>query len=113
VTDGKIFDRISAVEQRYSGARRKPPIEVFRLNRPLAGMVAGRKLRMLADEHFCLVWTVDDWQTVHKSESRTMGYAGYFADMETEPGKAEKLIFTMAWKDHWEGRNFEVLLHAE
>jgi hypothetical protein len=50
---------------------------------------------------------------VHKSESRTMGYAGYFADMETEPGKAEKLIFTMAWKDHWEGRNFEVLLHAE
>ena len=113
VTDGKIFDRISAVEQRYSGAKRKPPIEVFRLNRPVHDMVAGRKLRMLADDHFCLVWTVDDWQTVRKSEGRTMGYAGYFADMETEPGKEGKLIFTMAWRDHWQGHNFEVLLHAE
>jgi glucoamylase len=113
VTDGKIFDRISAVEQRYSGAKRKPPIEVFRLNRPIHDMVAGRKLRMLADDHFCLVWTVDDWQTVRKSEGRTMGYAGYFADMETEPGKEGKLIFTMAWRDHWQGHNFEVLLHAE
>ena len=113
VTDGKIFDRISAVEERYGGAKRAAPIEVFRLQRQLAGIVAGRKLRVLADDHFCLVWTVDDWQSVHRTESHTMGYAGHFADIETEPGTPGKVIFTLAWRDHWDGRNFEVLLHPD
>jgi glucoamylase len=110
VTDGKIFDSLSVIEQRYSRARRSSPIEVFRLDRQLQSIVAGRKLRVLADEHFCLVWTVDNWDTTHRTESRTMGVAGHFADMGTEPGKAGKVIFTLAWRDYWEGRNFEVLL---
>ncbi len=110
VTDGKIFDRVSAVEDRYSQSKRPPPIEVFRLSRPLAAITAGRTLRMLADDHFYLHWTVDNWQTVQKTESRTMGYAGHFADMETVPGVAGKLIFALGWRDHWEPRNFEVLL---
>jgi hypothetical protein len=75
-------------------------------------MVAGRKLRMLADDHFFLVWTLDDWKTHQTMESRDVGYAGHFADMETEPGKAGRLIFTLRWslQDRWEGRNFEVQL---
>jgi glucoamylase len=112
ITDGEIFDRISAVAHRYGGAKRPAPIEVFRLNRQLHSIEAGRKLRVLADEQFCLVWTVDDWQTTHNTQSRTVGYAGHFADMETEPGKAGKAIFTLRWRpyDRWEGRNFEVRL---
>ena len=41
-----------------------------------------------------------------------MGCAGHFADMETEPGQAGRVIFTMKWRlnDRWEGRNFEVRL---
>jgi glucoamylase len=55
---------------------------------------------------------VDDWRTVHTKESATVGYAGHFADLETEAGKAGKVIFTLRWRmnDRWEGRNFEVLL---
>ena len=52
VTDGKVFDCISAVEQRYKGGKRPPPVEVFRLNRQLQSIIAGRKLRVLADDHF-------------------------------------------------------------
>ena len=110
VTDGKIFDRVSAVEERYSQSKRPPPIEVFRLSRPLAAITAGRTLRMLADDYFYLHWTVDNWQTVQKTESRTMGYAGHFADMETASGEAGRLIFALGWRDHWEPQNFEVLL---
>ncbi len=46
------------------------------------------------------------------TESRTVGYAGHFADLETEAGKAGKLVFTLRWRlnDRWEGRNFEVQL---
>jgi glucoamylase len=112
VTDGVVFDRISAVAERYGQGKRRPPIEVFRLERQLHSIPAGRKLRMLADEEFFLVWSVDDWKTVRKAESRSVGCAGHFADMETEPGKAGRVVFTMHWQsqDRWEGRNFEVLL---
>jgi glucoamylase len=114
VTDGKIFDRISVVEQRYGQGKRSAPIEVFRLNRQIDSIPAGRKLRVLADEHFCLVWTLDDWQTVRRTESRAVGYAGHFVDVETESGKAGQVIFTLQWRlnNRWEGRNFEVRLDA-
>jgi glucoamylase len=112
VTDGKVFDRVSAVAERYCRGKRPAPVEVFRLDRQLQSMVAGRKLRMLADDHFFLVWTLDDWKTHQTMESRDVGYAGHFADMETEPGKTGRLIFTLRWslQDRWEGRNFEVQL---
>jgi glucoamylase len=110
VTDGKVFDRISVVEERYGQHKRPAAIEVFRLNRQLQTMVAGRKLRVLADDHFCLVWSLDEWQTVHRMESRTVGYAGYFADIETQSTGDGRILFTLAWRDHWEGRNFEVQL---
>ena len=112
VTDGKIFDRISAVAERYGRAKRRVPVEIFRLDRQVESIPAGRKLRLLADDSFNLVWTVDNWQTVHRAESHAVGYAGHFADMETEPGKAGQLIFTIQWRkdQRWEGRNFEVRL---
>jgi glucoamylase len=112
VTDGKVFDRISAVSERYCNRKRPLPVEVFRINRQRHSMVAGKKLRMLADDRFFLVWTVDDWTTVHMTESRDVGYGGHFADMETEPGKAGRVIFTLRWpqQDRWEDRNFEVRL---
>jgi glucoamylase len=112
VTDGKVFDRISAVAERYGPAKRPCLIEIFRLDRQLPSIVAGKKLRMLADEHFFLVWTLDDWKTVHSMDSHNLGCVGHFADMETEPGSAGRVIFTLKWRlhDRWEGRNFEVRL---
>jgi glucoamylase len=115
VTDGKVFDRISVVAERYGAGRRPSPLEIFRLERPVESMPAGSKLRFVANEHFSLVWTVDDWQTVRHLESHHVGCAGHFADMESEPGQSGRLIFTMKWRlnDRWEGRNFEVLLEPK
>jgi glucoamylase len=114
VTDGRVFDRISVVAERYGHGKRSSPIEVFRFERQVEAMPAGRKLRLVANDHFYLVWTVDDWKTVRTKESRHVGCAGHFADMETEPGQAGRLIFTMKWRlnDRWEGRNFEVRLDS-
>jgi glucoamylase len=112
VTDGRVFDRISAVAERYGAGKRSSPIEVFRLDRTVEAIPAGSELRLVANDRFYLVWTVDDWKTVRNKESRPVGCAGHFADMETEPGQAGRVIFTMKWRlsDHWEGRNFEVRL---
>jgi glucoamylase len=112
VTDGQVFDRISAVAERYCHGKRGTPVQVFRLNRQFDRMLAGSKLRVCADEHFCLVWTMDNWQTTRSTESRTVGFAGHFVDLQTQPGQAGELIFTFRWhqNDRWEGRNFEVRL---
>ncbi len=112
VTDGEVFDRVSAVAVRYGNGKRSTPIEVFRLNRQVQSIPAGRKLRILADDRFSVIWTTDDWRTEQKTESHTVGYPGYFADLHTETGKAGRLIFTLHWQldDRWEGRNFEVQL---
>jgi glucoamylase len=107
-----VFDRISVVAERYGRRRRPSPIEVFRLDRQIQAMAAGATLRIVANDPFSLVWTVDDWKTVRTKESRLAGCAGHFADMETEPGQAGRVIFTMKWRqdNRWEGRNFEVRL---
>jgi glucoamylase len=112
VTDGKIFDRISVVAERYGQGKRKSSLEVFRFERQLQAMPAGGRLRILANDQFLLVWTLDDWATVRTTDSRHLGFAGHYADVETEPGKAGRVIFTFKWRqiDRWEGRNFEVRL---
>jgi glucoamylase len=112
VTDGQVFDRISAVAERYCQGKRGTSVEVFRLNRQIDHIVAGSKLRVLADEDFILVYTVDNWQTTLTTDSRTVGFAGHFVDLETQPSQAGELIFTFHWQRHdrWEGRNFEVRL---
>jgi glucoamylase len=112
ITDGEVFDRISVVADRYSHGRKTPVIEVFRMDRQIKAVAAGRTLRMLSSEPFTLVWTVDDWKTTHTANSRGVGCLGQVADMDTKPATAGKVIFTIKWRssDRWEGRNFEVRL---
>jgi hypothetical protein len=102
------------VADRYGRGKRRSLVEVFRIERQVKKMVAGRTLRILADDHFALIYTVDDWQTVYTEQSRSMGVAGHFVDVKTEPNQAGSVIFTMHWgqSDRWEGRNFEVRLDA-
>ena len=112
MTDGKVFDRISVVAERYGKGKRKSPIEIFRFERQIKAMPAGGRLRILANDQFYLVYTLDDWTTVRTADSRHLGCAGHVADIETESGKPGRLIFTFKWRqsNRWEGRNFEVRL---
>ncbi len=112
VTDGQVFDRISVVAERYGSKKRPTPVEFFRFDRPVRSMIAGRKLRLVAEEHFTAVWTVDDWKTTRSTDSHNLGCAGHYADLETATGSPGQLIFTFHWRsgDRWEGRNYEVQL---
>ncbi|HTZ57792.1 MAG TPA: glycoside hydrolase family 15 protein [Acidobacteriaceae bacterium] len=112
VTDGQVYDRISVVAERYGRVKRSTPIEIFRLDRQVQSIPAGRRLRMLAQDHFLLLWTDDDWKTVRTTESRRVGCIGHFADMDTQASIAGRVIFTMKWSldNRWEGRNYEVRL---
>ncbi len=112
--DGRVFDRIAAVEDRYANGRPPCKLEIFKLRRPVKSIPAGFTLRIIAQKHFRALWTLDDWNTVIATESNTVGHAGAFADMPTHAEQAGKLSFTLFWpeENRWEGHNYDVALDA-
>ena len=127
--DGKVFDCIPIVAERYARGNRPPSnIEVFKVaRRQIRRMTAGKTLRVTSAERFRVVWTLDNWQTNNVSDSTQVGYAGSYADLPTAPEQTGALSFTLFWPDgngstpagsdespgtqgRWEGRNFDVAL---
>jgi glucoamylase len=112
--DGKVFDCISVVKDRYGVAPGERTfqcnIEIFQTSRPVAQIAAGRTLRVVDTARFRMLYTVDNWATSVTVQSHPVGYAGSFSDIATTPGQAGKIIFTFYWpeQDKWLGRNFEV-----
>jgi glucoamylase len=127
-TDGKVFDCIPIVAERYALGNHPPSqIEVFKVaRRQIRTMTAGKSLRITSASRFRVIWSADNWQTSHVSDSTQIGYAGSFADLPTAPEQTGSLSFTLFWPDNdgsvpagdgaspgsgrWEGRNFDVAL---
>jgi glucoamylase len=109
-TDGRVFDRVDAVAERYARPRARGTIEVWRHDRQIMRMEAKRRLRVEADEIFELRWTADGWKTVHTTEAMAVDSCGFYAD--AAPGVGERLEFTLYWprRGTWEGRNYSVLI---
>jgi glucoamylase len=118
-SDGRIFDLISVVEDRYakpaSERSFKSLIEVFQVTRQITTMAAGLMLRIMDPNRFRVTYTFDDWATQATVESHTVGYPGCYADIATSPNSAGKIIFTLYWpgEDRWLGRNQEIKLVHE
>jgi len=116
--DGKVFDRIDPVYERYcepeGRKRRRVNLEIYTLKRPIQRIAAGGTLRILDEKRFDLIWTADGWQTKHTVMSRSLGSAGFSADIDAPPetGKTEggMLQWTLHWteQDAWLGYNVEV-----
>jgi glucoamylase len=119
VTDGKVFDRISVVEERYAvpADKRtfKSTLQIFQLSRPISAMACGCTLRILDPNPFRVVYTLDNWATKNAADSRSVGRAGSYLDIPTKPGECGKIIFTLHWAegDRWLGRNCEVNVLAQ
>jgi glucoamylase len=116
--DGKVFDRIDPVYERYSEPagreRRRTDLEIYTRSRPIQQMAPGETLRIMDDKRFELVWTADDWHTTHTTTGRTLGCAGYSVDIKP-PAESSKLQWTLHWPepDSWLGYNVEVRVEAK
>jgi glucoamylase len=110
-TDGRVYERISVVEERYTGPNRhRGNPEIFKLRRPLKQVRAGATVRVVAFNRFRVLWTVDGWANVTTQESVHVGFPGAFADLHLPTGQSGSLSFTLFWpaENRWEGRNFDV-----
>jgi glucoamylase len=119
VVDGRVYERISIVEQRYAvppGKRTfKNHVEIFKLGRPLTDITAGHTLRILNPDRFRVVYSLDNWATVLNQDSRSLGHAGCFADIPIPSQQTGTIIFTLCWShegqpEHWLGRNIEIIV---
>jgi len=116
--DGKVFDRIDAVFERYSQpAGRKQlrsDLEIFSFRRPIRKIAAGNVLRILDENRFELTWTDDAWRTTHTAPGCSLGYAGFSAEIasEAEDGQLE---WTLRWpeQDRWLGYNVVVQVESK
>ncbi len=115
--DGKVFDRIEVVHQRYGVTADKRTfinhMEIFNLSRPISAMLAGYTLRIVDQERFKVIYTLDDWATTQTMDSLSVGHAGSFVDIATAADQNGKVVFTLTWpeegqEDRWLGRNIEV-----
>ena len=110
--DGKVFDRVDAVYDRYcepEGRKKiRGKIEIYSRRRPIQKTSSGHILRILDEKRFEVTWTTDNWQTKQVAESRCLGYTGFSAEIPaSQPGKLE---WTMRWTEQntWLGYNVEV-----
>jgi glucoamylase len=117
--DGKVFDRIDPVYDRYcTPAGRKhirANLEFHSRHRPIQRITAGETLRILDDAPFEVVWSADNWKTKRTTASRSLGSAGYSADLSTAPNQANSgLLWTLHWpeQDRWLGYNVEITIEA-
>lgn len=114
VTDGRVFDRIAVVEERYAKGNAESSFEVFKLRRPVRLIAAGKTLRVIAQAQFRVIWTADAWKNTNVTESATVGFAGSYADIPTAKEQTGTVSFTLFWveENRWEGRNFDVEIEA-
>ncbi len=115
--DGKVFDRIDPVYERYcepgERSRTRRGLEIYTSKRPIQNIAAGGTLRILDERQFEVLWSVDGWQTTIKTFGRSLGYAGFSADIAEgiESGAVE---WTLHWteQDSWLGYNVKVQVDA-
>jgi glucoamylase len=119
VADGKVFDRISVVEQRYAVAKDKRTfknrLEVFQIARPISAIVQGSTLRIMDRKRFTITYTTDNWATKVEVEPHMVGHSGGYADIPTGQLPVGTVVFTLYWPEdnRWLGYNCEISIQAE
>jgi glucoamylase len=115
--DGRVFDRIQIVEERYAVPAEKRQFknhyEIYSEGRPIRKIRAGYTLRIVDQGHFRIVYSTDNWATVNTVVANMVGPSGSYVDIATTPEQAGVIVFTLAWPgeggpDRWLGRNVEV-----
>lgn len=108
--DGRVFDFIPIVADRYLSGRQRTHLEVWKPNRQLRQMGPGQVLRVQAPAPFRLHWTQDEWQQVKDTPATSTALGIAFVDIPVPPDQRAPVRFTFFWTDteHWEGHDYTV-----
>lgn len=110
VADGKVFDRIDIVADRYLNGRGRKDLEIWMFPRQVKEVATGGTLRIQCPGRFRLRWTTDEWGTWRDDDCRDSGLGIGFVDIPVAPDQSAPVRFTFFWldADRWEGRDYMV-----
>jgi len=108
--DGKVFDLIPIVAERYLEGKGRKDLEIWGPARRARKMRPGRVLRVLAPDNFMLHWTLNDWATASDTLAKETGLDLFYADIAVPAGQRAPVRFTFYWSDsdQWEGKDYAV-----
>jgi glucoamylase len=112
--DGRIFDLVPEVSERYLRREDCKPLEVWKFNRQVRVMQAGRRLRIQVSAPFRLRWTLDEWQRVHDLPSTPTALGIEFVDVDVARGQRAAVRFTFFWTgaERWEKKDYQVAVEG-
>lgn len=117
--DGRVFDRVDPVYERYCQPQGRKSLrrnlEIYTRRRPIQKVTAGDTLRILDEDRFEVVWSIDGWKSTRHTASRGMASAGFSADVEIPANaQAGELSWTLQWteKGRWLGYNVQVKIES-
>jgi glucoamylase len=111
VHDGKVFDLVPLVADRYlTGARKKSALEIWKPSRQPASIRPGQVLRVQVAAPFRLHFTMNEWQTAADVDSVATSIGIHYVDVKVPRGQTAPIRFTLLWTEgnRWEGRDYEV-----
>ena len=113
VADGRVFDCLPEVAERYRNPGDRPAIEVWKFDRQVRAVQPGTGLRIVARGPFRLRSTSDAWEHSIDIASTPTALGLEFVDLPTTADQRLPLRFTFFWTadGRWEGRDFEIALH--
>jgi glucoamylase len=108
--DGKIFDVIDPVVERYCNDKPRPSIEVWKMNRQVECVPSGGLLRIMAASPFSLHWSEDEWATVKDTASTPTSIGLEYVDVQVAKTQISPIRFTFYWpqQSEWQGTNYKV-----
>jgi glucoamylase len=83
--DGRIFDLVPPVAERYLQNKGRKDLEVWKSMRRVRGIAAGKVLRILLDGEFRLRLSFDEGQSGQESVSSHAGLGLNYVDIPTKP----------------------------
>lgn len=111
VSDGRAFDLIPQVANRYLGDRKLCQlIEIWKPNRQVRAVKRGCKLRIQIPAPFHLRWTGNEWHTANDTPSAATAFGIEFVDIQITEAQPGPIRFTFLWpkSNSWEGRDYTV-----
>jgi glucoamylase len=109
--DGKVFDLIPMVAERYLGERKNGRcLEIWKHHRQSRSVKRGYTLRIQAAVPFRLHWTKDEWRTTQDTDSSGTPVKVYFTDIKIARDQRAPIRFTFFYPEsnRWEGWDYSV-----
>lgn len=114
--DGHVFDMPPQGPARYIKDRTTAPFRSWRFNNRIRTLAEGKMLRLELLAATTVRWSADAWMTVEESTTRENAFGVHVVDIPVSHlSVGQGVEFTFFWLDaqHWEGRNFGVIVAPE